>query len=380
MAKRNFMLLYLNTGGGHLAPAKVLKAHIEALYPDANIQLVNGFDKANFVSRLVFEKWYHSMCTVTPGMWRLVYDFGQHRTFQKITQKFLNPQTSHYLKEKIINDDITDIISFHFALTPSAKTAIRKSGKKVNLSMVVTDPFTAPSAWFFVKGVKSYVFSDQVRNFDIEKCGYNPADVEVMPFLINKKFLTKTTKDDVVALREKYGIPQDKRVVLIAGGGEGLPGTFNIISEFIAKKVDFSVIVVCGRGKKTRKTLEMLKKVNPKMNLFVFGFVSFLDELVKLSDCAIIKGGTSTVLEMLASNIPVILSTFIHGQELGNVRFVYENRAGWFIQKPKDISDKIAQLFSDDEYYNSVKTRTENLNLQTDCTEFVHKLMAQSNS
>ena len=181
-------------------------------------------------------------------------------------------------------------------------------------------------------------------------------------------------------LREKYGIPQDKRVVLIAGGGEGLPGTFKIISEFIAKKVDFSVIVVCGRGKKTRKTLEMLKKVNPKMNLFVFGFVTFLDELVKLSDCAIIKGGTSTVLEMLASNIPVILSTFIHGQELGNVRFVYENRAGWFIQKPKDISDKIAQLFSDDEYYNSVKTRTENLNLQTDCTEFVHKLMAQSNS
>ena len=116
------------------------------------------------------------------------------------------------------------------------------------------------------------------------------------------------------------------------------------------------------------------------MNLFVFGFVTFLDELVKLSDCAIIKGGTSTVLEMLASNIPVILSTFIHGQELGNVRFVYENRAGWFIQKPKDISDKIAQLFSDDEYYQSVKTRTENLNLQTDCTEFVHKLMAQSNS
>jgi processive 1,2-diacylglycerol beta-glucosyltransferase/1,2-diacylglycerol 3-beta-galactosyltransferase len=291
----------------------------------------------------------------------------------------LNPQTSHYLKEKIIEDDITDIISFHFALTPSAKTAIRKSGKKVNLSMVVTDPFTAPSAWFFVKGVKSYVFSEQVRNFAIEKCDYNPDDVEVMPFLINKKFLTKTTKDDVVALREKYGIPQDKRVVLIAGGGEGLPGTFKIISEFIAKKVDFSVIVVCGRGKKTRKTLEMLKKVNPKMNLFVFGFVTFLDELVKLSDCAIIKGGTSTVLEMLASNIPVILSTFIHGQELGNVRFVYENRAGWFIQKPKDISDKIAQLFSDDEYYQSVKTRTENLNLQTDCTEFVHKLMAQSN-
>ena len=93
MAKRNFMLLYLNTGGGHLAPAKVLKSHIEALYPDANIQLVNGFDKANFVSRLVFEKWYHSMCTVTPGMWHIIYELGMKKSFQKFTQKFLNPQT-----------------------------------------------------------------------------------------------------------------------------------------------------------------------------------------------------------------------------------------------------------------------------------------------
>lgn len=377
MAKRNFMLLYLNTGGGHLAPAKVLKSHIERLYPDATVQLVNGFDKANFVSKLVFEKGYHSMCTVTPGLWRIVYELGQTNTVQKITQKFLNPQTSHYLKEKIIKDDITDIISFHFALTPSAKTAIRKSGKKVNLSVVVTDPFTAPSTWFFTKGIKTYVASQQVKDFAIKKCKFNTDDIEFMPFLINEKFLQKVDHDDVDKLREKYGIPKDKRVVLIAGGGEGLPGTLNIITEFVAKKVDFSVIVVCGRGKKTRKTLEMLKKVHPKMNLFVFGFVTFLDELVKLSDCAIIKGGTSTVLEMLAANTPVILSTFIHGQELGNVRFVYENNAGWFIQKPKDISNKIFKLFSDDEYYSSVKKQTENLNLNTDCTEFVHRIMAQ---
>ena len=95
MAKRNFMLLYLNTGGGHLAPAKVLKSHIERLYPDATVQLVNGFDKANFVSKLVFEKGYHSMCTVTPGLWRIVYELGQTNTVQKITQKFLNPQAYH---------------------------------------------------------------------------------------------------------------------------------------------------------------------------------------------------------------------------------------------------------------------------------------------
>ena len=380
MAKRNFMFLYLNTGGGHLSSARVMKAKIEKLYPDANIQLVNGFDDSNFVSKLVFEKGYHSMCTVTPGMWHFVYDFGQHRNFQKISLKLYSPQTAHYLKQKIIDDDITDIISFHFALTPAAKSAIRKSGKKVNLSTIVTDPFTAHPAWFYTKGVKTYVFSKKVQQFAIEKCGSNPADIEIMPILLNDKFLTKSSDEEILALRDKYGIPRDKRVVLISGGGEGLPGTLNIISEFIAKKVDFSVIVVCGRGKKTKKTLEMIKKLNPNFNLFIFGFVTFLDELVKLSDCAIVKAGPATVLEMLVTNTPVIISKFIHGQELGNVRFVYENKAGWFIRKPKDISNKIAQLFSDDEYYEKVKARTKCLEIETDCTEFIHKLMAQSNS
>ena len=132
------------------------------------------------------------------------------------------------------------------------------------------------------------------------------------------------------------------------------------------------------RSKYTIRWFTSPPKLNPNFNLFVFGFVTFLDELVKLSDCAIVKAGPATVLEMLVTNTPVIISKFIHGQELGNVRFVYENKAGWFIRKPKDISNKIAQLFSDDEYYEKVKARTKSLEIETDCTEFVHKLMAQS--
>lgn len=377
MAQRKFLFLYLNTGGGHLASAKVLKDYVEQLHPEASVTLLNGFNQSNFVSKLLFEKGYHSMCTFMPGLWHMVYEIAKSRAMQTLVSKFVKPQTSHYLKEQIIENEITDIVSFHFALTPSALSAIRKSGRKVNLSVVVTDPFTVPNAWFYTKGVNTYVFSEQAKEEAVNKLGFDEKDIKIVPFLMNRKFLKEASPDDVKQLRVKYGIPTDKKVVLLAGGGEGLPGTLKIISDFIVKKVDFSIVVVCGRDKTTKSTLDMLKAVNPKLNLFTFGFVSFMDELVKLCDCAVIKAGPATLMEVLKSNKPVIISTYIHGQELGNVRFATENKVGWFIRKPKDISNKITQLFTDNEYFKSVKQRSQNLKIDTEMNVLVEDLFSK---
>jgi processive 1,2-diacylglycerol beta-glucosyltransferase/1,2-diacylglycerol 3-beta-galactosyltransferase len=49
-------------------------------------------------------------------------------------------------------------------------------------------------------------------------------------------------------------------------------------------------------------------------------------------------------METLAMRKPLIISTYIHGQELGNMRFVTQSGAGWFIQKPKDIYARLKRL------------------------------------
>ena len=40
--QRKFMFLYLNTGGGHVSAARVLKQSIEEHYPNASVELNSG--------------------------------------------------------------------------------------------------------------------------------------------------------------------------------------------------------------------------------------------------------------------------------------------------------------------------------------------------
>src|SRR5574344_698926 len=149
--KRKFMFLYLNTGNGHIAQARVLKDAMAEVAPDVPVELVNGFDNKNFTGKAFFEKGYSLACNYIPGAFPLIYDLAQHRGLLSFFYVFLAQHTAHYIKKEIIRLGITDVVSFHFALTPAAKVAIRSLKRKINLTIVCTDPFTGPNAWFFCR-------------------------------------------------------------------------------------------------------------------------------------------------------------------------------------------------------------------------------------
>lgn len=367
--ERHFLFLYLDTGAGHISSARVLKSCIEAKYPGSTVMMLNGFSKDNYVGHLFFEKGYHAASTFALGAFSIIYELGKHRSFQTLLCKLVNPTTSHYIKKVILENDITDVVSFHFALAPAAVSAIRRCGRNVRISQMVTDPFTVPPAWFFERKIPYMVFSEEAKEFAVKKCKIPSENVSVVPFIINPKFTKEPTKEEISEYRKKHGIPLDKKMVLLAGGGEGLPGAVKIVNKFIKMKVDFTIAVVCGRDKATKNYLEALRIAFPKIEIIPFGFVSYMDELIKSCDCAIIKAGPATLIEVLKSKKPVIISTYMHGQELGNVRFTIRNRIGWYIRKPNDICRQINKLFSDEKYYDEIAHNLEKLEIDTDVSK-----------
>ncbi len=290
--KRKCIFLYLNTGGGHISSARVLKEAVEDKYKDIEVQLFNGFDRTSFHLKFFFEKGYHIALTFAPSAFSIIYEIAKLRLVQTFFSKIVKPTTSLTLEKKFKEEEVTDVVSFHFALTPSAVSAIRRLGNTIRLSVVVTDPFTAPPAWFYEKNVRYYVYSQQVKDQAVKKHGIPEHLVSVAPFLIGKKFLKPSTKDDILFYKKKHGFPLDKKTVLLAGGGEGLPGTLSIVTECAKNKASFALIVVCGRDKATYNNIKLLKLAYPSLDVHVFGFVPFMDELIKSCDCAVIKAGS----------------------------------------------------------------------------------------
>ena len=374
--KRKFLFLYLNTGAGHISAAKVLAQALKAQDPDVEIEMLNGFGKNNWFGHLAFEKGYNYACNYIHGAFPLIYDMGKHRWGQDLFVRPLRFQTTKYLRRVFLETHPTDIISFHFALTPFVKSALRSIPWNVNFTTMVTDPFTVPHAWFYEKDVKYFVYSQEAKDEAVNACGIPEANVTVVPFLLSEKYRMKPYSDEELSMiKIKRGFSPGKKIVLLVGGGEGLPGAVDIIKECVIHKADFSVAMVCGRDKAFKETLDILAVTYPKLDLHVFGFIDYLDELVKICDCAVIKAGPATLMEVLACRKPVIIIKYIHNQELGNMRFAVNHNVGYYIRKPRNVYRKITELLEDDTFDVKMKKNFDSISLDTDAGKIAGLLL-----
>ncbi len=374
MAKRKFLFLYLTTGAGHISTARVLKEQILKQNPDAEVVMVNGFDKANILGKVGFELLYFWATNFFHGLFPLIYDISQRRFFVTLVSKLMRFHTVHYLKKVFKREQPTDIVSFHFALSPFAKSAVIRLHKKVNITVMVTDPFTVPNAWFWDRSLDYLVYSEEAKQTGIAQ--KVPAEqITVVPFVMNPKFQEPFDSKDILALRKKRGFDQNKKTVLLVGGGDGLPGAVDIVNKCVLRKARFSIAVVCGKDMGKYAYLESLKRLYPKLDLHVYGFVNYLDELIKLSDCVVMKAGPATLLEALSCRKPIIISRYIHNQELGNMRFAVQNKVGWFIQKPAKIYDKIEEIFEDNDFDSRMAKNFDALKIDADSSKIAKLLL-----
>lgn len=374
--KRKFLFFYLTTGAGHISTARVMKECILKNNPDAEIVMINGFDKKNLFGQLIFEKGYYVSTNFLPGLYPLTYDLGQFRFFQTGMLRLLKLHTTRYLRKVILRENPTDIVSFHFALTPYLDDVLKEMKSNIKMSVMVTDPFTVPHCWFYKKDVDYLVYSEQAKKIGIS-LKVPEEKITIVPFALNPKYQVPFTKDDVIALKKKHGYDLNKKTLLMVGGGDGIPGAIEIINRCILRKANFSIAVICGHDKAKQTLLESLKKLNPWLDLHVYGFIDYLDELVKLSDCVVMKAGPATLLEVLSCKKPVIICRYIHNQEKGNMMFAVDNKVGYFIQKPSKIYDKVEELLNDEKFDEKMEKNFAALKLDTDTDKTAKILLAK---
>ena len=102
--------------------------------------------------------------------------------------------TKYHIADLIKKYNITKILSFHFALTPSAAAAIKLLNRKIPLITDITDPYSAHPSWYLEKSSTFIVHSQELEN-EVEGI----ISIDVIP---NKELISELIwfKDDVEVL------------------------------------------------------------------------------------------------------------------------------------------------------------------------------------
>lgn len=354
MATQKYLFFYLNTGGGHLAPARAVAEKIKSKHASGvEIVLADGLNGSKNIVRTIIENGYKN--AINRAVWTFEWLYAIHKI--KFISRFTAFLVSYFIKpateRQILLIKPEKIVVFHFFLIKPVTEIVEKHNLNIPVVTVVTDPFTAHPIWFLKKNMKFIVFSEILKDKCISE-GINSENLKVFPFVLDRKFSHKVNESTELRIRQRLGFKKESRIILIMGGGDGMPHGKRIIKSILTSNIDAEIAVVCGRNKKMFDHVTELQKKQNLVNIKVFGFIDFVHSLINISDVVITKCGASTFMEILLLGKVPLINNYIWEQEKGNMEFICKGNMGIMEKNTKRIPAVIQNLFSDTDFYNSL--------------------------
>ena len=138
-------ILTASAGGGHLAAAASLA---EALAGKAHVSILRLLDDhAPFPINHVSAS-YGPLVNYSPRLYHIVYRFAASRTRLILTERAIYPLLRRRAAV-VVRDQKADLwISVHHLQVDAVLWMLREQGSAAPFVTVVTDPVTAPAAWF----------------------------------------------------------------------------------------------------------------------------------------------------------------------------------------------------------------------------------------
>ena len=340
MAKKKILYFFSDTGGGHRSAATAIMKAVEHLSGDKYAQeMVDVFASCSgFLN--VFAKLYAPVIKYSPRLWGQLYywldDEKKLEQLESISRPFILKELKKMLEKK--KPDL--IVSVHPLVNHLTVKAIRESGLKIPFIIAITDPVTLHRAWITPEADQVIVATPEAKKLAV-RYGMPEKKIKTIGMPIDPKFFINDKEKQ--SARKISKLEPHRFTILMMGGGEGGGGMYDIIREFGASRFDGQLIVITGRNKQ----LEVkLKKEAADFNfpMRVFGFTNQVYELMSESDLIITKAGPGTIAEAMAMNLPIIITSWLPGQEEGNVQFVVRANVGRVSKDPKRVVELVNEL------------------------------------
>lgn len=328
------LIFFSDTGGGHRAAANALRDAFHYAFPKQyEIIFADGFKEyAPFPLNHIPDT-YFPLTTYAPWLWGAMFHSSNARLSLPLSAHLDDFVLRRGCARAIRQHNPDLVISVHPLINRAACNALKELKPQVPFVTVVTDLFDAHGMWFSAASDLVIVPTQGAYERGL-KWKFPREKLRVIGQPISLKFATSLTNESQSELRARLKLRQDLFTILLVGGGEGMGPLRAIARALDHSNLPIQLAIIAGRNVKLKKQLEQLPWRVP---VNIQGFVDNMPDWMRASDLVITKAGPGTIMETLAAGKPMILSSYLRGQEEGNVKFVEETRVGVLRASPHAI-------------------------------------------
>ena len=341
----NILIFTASTGGGHKRAAAAIKAKINNVSPQTNVEVIDGMEAIGKVYNKAVTKGYHIMATKTPEFYGKLYRLSdENKPVAKAVMKS-NEMYANKLLETIRKNDPDIIIICHAFITNMVSYLKEKGKLDVKAISLITD-------------------------YDSHRTYISPY---IDAFVLAEPQMAKKLQEE---LCKRERLDPEIPTVLLMAGSFGVTGVLDFYEQLAKTDEKIQMIVITGRNIKLFDHFDKkIQELKSSRNTKLLYFVDNVEDYMHIANLIVTKPGGLTVTESIACHLPMAIYSAYPGQEADNVDFLLNQNAAVLINK-KTGAKQIIELLHSPEKLNEMKESCKKLALPN-AAEDIFKLAKQ---
>ncbi len=336
--RRRIVYLYSDTGGGHRSAAQASMEAMELEFPGRTWQEM--LDIFGVYAPGIFRRVPQSYPPLSrhPRILGMIFHLsdGSGRTgvFLRILWPFIRRSLARMLR-----DYPADLfVSVHPLINAPLGQALEVSGLHTPFYTIVTDLVSTHATWFWKRSDRIIVPTEAARQRAMQH-GFPQDRLRVIGLPVAERY-SHPGLAEPATIRCRLGWPEDRLVVLLIGGGEGM-GPLEQIAEVVdGAGFPVALVIVAGRNEALKARLEQ----HPwQLPTHIYGFTREMPDFMRAANILVTKAGPGTISEALCTGLPMILFSRMDGAEEGNVDYVTRSGCGVYAPRPELVVRSLAR-------------------------------------
>lgn len=340
----HLLFLIADTGGGHRAAAEAVARRLAAAHPGRfATHVLEPFAAASPPLVESIMSLYAPLIRRTPRLWGAIYRATDSPAMVRALRSTLFRMVDPGVEQVVDVLQPAAIVCFHHIVAHVATRAVRRLGLRIPVITVVTDLVDVHALWV-CRDVDAVVTASPGARDRVRRAGVPAERCFDLGLPIDDSFAAAPpsglARDQ---LRSRLGLGPERFTVLLMGGGEGAGRLDEQARALLDARLGLQVVAICGRNAAVQTRLDALD-VPPGERLVVRGFVDGMAGWMWASDLLITKAGPGTIAEAMAAQLPMLITSYVPGQEESNSAYVVDTGGGRYVPHLAEMVDAVREL------------------------------------